>query len=85
MIELSVPELFSTDRRKVGEVLIRAERPATDKRDFQNYVLARVPGHFVFYTRGAADAPTYVFPACDLQGHVALFGSENGGNGVRVD
>ena len=46
MIELSLPELFSANLRKVGEVLVRAELlPATD-RDLTSFVLARLPGYF---------------------------------------
>ena len=77
MVEISVPELFSANRRKVGELLIRADRPPGTKRDFGNYVLARVPGYFAFHTGGTAAAPQYRFIDNGTQGHVPLFGCED--------
>ena len=75
MVELSVPELFSANRRKVGEVLIRVDQaPGCD---IGNYVLARVPGYFAFPVGGRADAPEYRFFDNGAQGHVALFGCED--------
>lgn len=76
LVELSVPELFSANRRKVAEILIRADREPGSQCDFRNYVLARVPGYFVIHT-GEADEPNYRFIASGAQGHVPLFGCES--------
>ncbi|MBM4047448.1 MAG: hypothetical protein FJ279_20270 [Planctomycetes bacterium] len=77
MIELSIPELFSANRRKVGEVLIRAEGAPTSERDLRAFVLARLPEFFVFYEGGAASEPRYRFPDSGIMDHAELFGCED--------
>jgi hypothetical protein len=74
MIELSVPELFSTNRRKVGEVLIRAERKLITDR-WKNFVLARLPGYFALreVRRGR---PRFTFIPSGADDHTELFGFE---------
>jgi len=79
MIELSVPELFSANRRKVGEVLIRAEMPPSNTRDFSTFVLGRLPGYFAIYTGGGSSNPLYQFIPNGVSGHVELFGCEDAG------
>ena len=49
MVELSVPELFPTNLRKVGEVLIRAQQnigTRTLNERLSGFFLARLPGYF---------------------------------------
>jgi hypothetical protein len=76
MIELSVPELFSANLRKVGEVLIRAEfLPAVD-RDLGSFVLARLPGYFALLSGGTPADPQYQFIPSGAEGHVQLIGCE---------
>lgn len=76
MVELSVPELFSANKRKVGEVVLRAESAPTSHRDFKNLLLARVPGFFAVYVGGPPSSPRYDFVPCRLQSHVELYGCE---------
>ena len=76
MVELSIPELFSTNRRKVGEVLLCADRRPGKTRDFSNYFFARIPGYFVFRTGGDVGNPQFSFVPSGIQGHVALFDCE---------
>jgi len=76
MIELSVPELFSANRRKVGEVLVYAEVPPTARRDFGSFLLARLPGYFALYDRGGETNPIYRTVASGIDGHVELFACE---------
>jgi len=73
MVELSVPELFSANLRKVGEVILRAEEKITHARDFKSFVLARVPGFIAAYLRGGAANPQYQFSFCTLKSHVELY------------
>ena len=77
MVELSVPELFSANRRKLGEVLIQAEIVPSQKRDFKNFLPARVPGYFVLHKGGTSANPEYTFIPSGAEGHVPLFGCEN--------
>jgi hypothetical protein len=76
MIELSVPELFSANRRKVGEVLLDAEVPAGPARDFSNFFLARLPGCFAFYLGGGSANPRYQFIRSHITGHAELYACE---------
>jgi hypothetical protein len=76
MVELSVPELFSTNQRKVGEVVLRAEYKTTCLRDFKNLLFARIPGFFALYVGGGAENPRYEFIPSDLKSHVELYGCE---------
>jgi hypothetical protein len=76
MVELSVPELFSTNKRKIGEVLLRAERTPGTQRGFDSFLVARVPGYFVFSTGGTSANPQFTFVPASVQGHVSLWGCE---------
>ena len=77
MVELSVPELFSTNRRKVGEVLLFADRSPGTSRDFRNFLLARIPGYFVFFTGGDFNTPEFSLVPSPVRGHVSLFGCQD--------
>jgi hypothetical protein len=76
MIELSVPELFSANRRKLGEVLILADifAEAEEERDFKNYFLARIPGFFALYVGGTSN--NYSFLPSGIETHVPIFGCD---------
>jgi hypothetical protein len=76
MIELSIPELFSANRRKIGEVLLRSDIEPGVTRDLNSFLLARVPGHFALYDSGDASNPTYKFIPCGADSHVELYGCE---------
>lgn len=76
MIELSVPELFSANLRKVGEVLVRAEVLPTATRDLGSFVLARLPGYFALLAGGTPANPQYQFIPSGADGHVQLIGCE---------
>lgn len=49
MIELSVPDLFATNKRKIGEILLDATHPFSPKVDFKTFILARLPGSYYFF------------------------------------
>jgi len=76
MIELSVPELFPANRRKVGEVILEAEVNSQSYRDFKNFLFARLPGYFAMYRKGGPAKPVYDFIPCNLINHVELYGCE---------
>jgi hypothetical protein len=83
MVELSVPELFSANRRKIGEILIRADTAAGTQRDFKNFVCARLPGCFALLKSVKAAAsvgeepePTFLYVPVGIVDHVELFGCE---------
>jgi hypothetical protein len=80
MIELSVPELFSANLRKLGEVLLRAEVLPTENRDFGSFVLARLPGYFALFDGGTPNSPSFQFIPSGADGHVELIGCEDKGH-----
>lgn len=49
MIELSVPDLFATNKRKIGEILLDATAGFSPKVDFNLFILARLPGSYYFF------------------------------------
>jgi len=51
MVELSVPDLFATNKRKIGEILLDATVTFTPKADFSAFKLARLPGSFYFFDK----------------------------------
>jgi hypothetical protein len=51
IVEVSIPDLFSTNKRKLGELLLDATRPYTGKGDYSFFVLARLPGVYAFFDR----------------------------------
>jgi len=73
MVELSVPELFQANRRKLGEVIFNAESKNSLERDFSSYYLARIPDQFVIYGGGNIDKPNFYFIPSGIKGHVSLF------------
>jgi hypothetical protein len=77
MVELSVPELFSANLRKVGEVLIRAEARLSIQRDLSSFVLTRLPGYFALLSGGSATNPQYRFIPSGAEGHVELIGCKD--------
>ncbi len=44
MVEISLPELFPANRRKLGEIILNAEAPITPDTISASYMFARLPG-----------------------------------------
>lgn len=51
IVEVSIPDLFSTNKRKLGELLLDATRPLSSKGDYSFFKLARLPGVYAFFER----------------------------------
>ena len=51
MTEVSIPDLFSTNLRKLGELLLNSALTVSDKPDYSKFVLGRFPGRYVFFER----------------------------------
>lgn len=73
LIELSIPELFPANRRKVGEILIRAKTSSGQGRNMKNFVIARLPSHFALYESGGSSKPKYQFIPSGVASHVELY------------
>ncbi len=81
MIEFSIPDLFSNVKRKVAEVLVRADKPVKRAEDLADRISARLPGYFAFSTPGTADGVSaeFEFLVSGLEKHVELYGCEDEG------
>ena len=77
LVEISVPELFPANRRKVGEMLLTAGSFSSAARDFRNFELARLPGFYTSFDSNTPDGKVkFRYIPCALTSHVELFGSE---------
>lgn len=74
MVEVSVPEVFSTNKRKLGEILLDAENPLSDRIDFTSFVLARFPESYIFFDKldASTGEPRFLLTPSDLKSHVPL-------------
>ncbi|CAN5165559.1 hypothetical protein BH23VER1_BH23VER1_13480 [soil metagenome] len=75
IVEMSVPELFSANLRKIGEVVLFSDHEVTSDRDFASFVLARLPGYFVLCQSGGK-SPKFSFVPSGISSHVPLLGAD---------
>jgi hypothetical protein len=74
MVEVSVPEVFPTNKRKLGEILLNASAPLSPETDGSSFVMARFPGAFVFFDSLDLNGdPTFALSPSDILSHVPLF------------
>ena len=80
MIEFSVPELFSATKRKMAEVLLRADATIGSPADLTNQVCARLPGSFVLPIEHGpwAGTETFRFLPSGLLSHIEAYRCEEG-------
>jgi hypothetical protein len=72
-VEVSVPDLFSTNKHKIGELLLDATRPFTNKADFTLFVLARFPGCYLFFDKlDGQGKPQFIKVKSLIQSHTEL-------------
>ncbi len=73
MIELSVPDLFAINKRKIGEILLDATVAFSPKVDFKTFILARLPGSYYFFdTLDANGQPTFATVKSNFISHTEL-------------
>lgn len=74
MVEVAIPELFSTNKRKLGEILMNAEIAPDPESGHENFVLARLPSLYVFIV-GVDDEqnPVFLTTPSKIQSHTDLF------------
>jgi hypothetical protein len=77
MVEVSIPDVFSTNKRKLGEILLDAEFLISTALDGANFVMARFPGCFVFFeSLDESNVPTFSTTPSNLLSHIPLFSVE---------
>ena len=79
MIEVSIPDLFPANKRKIGEILLSAEKPFTTANDFSLFVLARFPESYLFFDRldAASGLPMFSEVPSSLLSHTRLFSQKS--------
>ncbi len=73
VVEISLPELFPANRRKLGEIVLNAEVELSKELDLSTYVLARLPGQFYFF---GLDENSKIFVQkrdCGIKTHSRVF------------
>lgn len=73
IVELSIPELFPANKRKVGEVLIRGNIDFDEANPFNSFVMARLPRFFALYANGSGGSSAYEFIPSGIDGHVKVY------------
>jgi hypothetical protein len=75
MVELSIPDLFPANKRKIGEILLSAEKPFTTSNDFSLFLLARFPESYLFFDRldTGSGLPLFSEAPSGLGSHTGLF------------
>lgn len=73
MVEVSVPEVFSTNKRKLGEILLDAENPLSNQVDGTSFVLARFPECYVFFDSiSDSGQPSFLTSPSNFKSHLPL-------------
>lgn len=74
MVEVSIPDLFSTNLRKLGELLLSSDLTISDRPDYQMFVLSRFPGRYMLFDRlDGRRQPRFVTASSGLQSHTPLW------------
>ena len=79
MVEVSVPELFPANNRKVGEIVLDATEPPSSERDLRPFVRARMPGALFLLDNAVREGKRSLncVPS-QLLSHTPLYGCERG-------
>jgi len=77
MVEMSIPELFASNLRKIGEVILNPRLKPEPNRDFSSFVLARIPGQFALLGNRESDEPEFRFVPSGVDSHVSVFGRDD--------
>lgn len=73
MTEVSIPDLFSTNLRKLGELLLDGALTVSDKPDYSKFVLGRFPGRYVFFERlDGRKHPHFLTTESRIESHTPL-------------
>lgn len=74
MMEISVPEVFPTNKRKLGEILLDATRPQ-DLESGVNFIMIRIPGAYVFpvkYSVSKGEFADFILSPSNIRSHTPL-------------
>jgi len=72
VIEISLPDLFAANKRKVGEIVLDAEINPSSQLDFTSFLLARLPGKYIFFDRRHTGKTEFLQVPSGLTTHTPL-------------
>jgi hypothetical protein len=74
MVEISLPELFPINKRKLGEIILDATTKPSHERDYQTFLFARFPSH-LFFISGVEDNgdPKFLHIPSKIESHTELY------------
>jgi hypothetical protein len=74
MVEISLPELFPINKRKVGEIVLDATKKPSYKRDYETFRFARFPSHLFFISGREKDGdPKFLHIPSKIESHTKLY------------
>jgi hypothetical protein len=74
LVELSVPELFPANLRKIGEILLNAGDELNPGDEARAFILARLPGSYIIQAgTDESGTPQFNLGPSDLKSHTALY------------
>jgi hypothetical protein len=74
MVELSVPELFPTNLRKVGEILLNASTEPIVDEEVRNFILLRLPGEYIVQAgTDESGTPKFTLGPSNIKSHTPLY------------
>jgi hypothetical protein len=74
VVEISLPELFPANQRKLGEIVLDATKKPSPTLDFGSFLFGRFPGRFLLVKRLRSDgSPEFVSVPSGLKSHTPLY------------
>jgi len=78
LVEVSIPQLFPANLRKLGEIVLDASRAPTSKRDFSTFLFARFPGRTMLLRGVNGGKPSFLTGPSHILSHTQLYRSRSG-------
>lgn len=74
VVEISLPQLFPANERKLGEVVLNPFIPFDPKHpiNFDLFLFARVPGFYLFVSEVISDNPKFISIPSEIRSHTGL-------------
>ncbi|MFA6816627.1 MAG: hypothetical protein WCS73_10075 [Lentisphaeria bacterium] len=74
VVEISLPQLFSANKRKIGEIVLNATEKEDENQavDYNLFVLARLPLQYIFFNGVSQNNCEFIFKNSKIQSHVTL-------------
>ena len=77
VVEVSLPELFPANQRKLGEIVLDATKEPSRGLDFRSFLFGRFPGRFLFLKRTRLDgSPEFISVPSGLKSHTPLYAAD---------